>query len=134
NRRLRQQRLHVLWFVHDDDRARGFQVVDGTQAVQPVAGLVDDARVRVSTNRVNRHYQYLDACCRGEGLHLLGAIAAVDAGIEGQIRIQVAEVFAHQADAGVHAFADGDGRHQDDELAEAVVLRQFEDGAQVDIG
>ena len=94
--RLAEQRLHVLRLVHDDDRARGLEVVDRAQAIELVPGLVDDAGVLVATQRVDAHHHDLHAGAGGERLHLLSGRAAVDSGVE-RLGVEVLEVLAPSA-------------------------------------
>ena len=133
--RLREPGLHVLRLVHDDDRMRRLQIVDRLKAVQLVACLVDDARVRVATDRVDRHDHDLHVGRRRERLHLLGRLTAVDRRVEGDVAllVQVFEVRPHEPDARVHALTDRHARHKDHELREVVLLRQLEDGAEVHV-
>src|SRR5690606_21038755 len=49
----RKLRLHVLWFVHDEDGPGGFEVVDRFQSVELITLLMNDACVLVPAHRLD---------------------------------------------------------------------------------
>ena len=61
-------------------------------------------------------------------------LRVVDEVIERRLVVERLEMLLRHVDALEHAFADGDARHDDDELSEAVGLVQLEDGAEIDVG
>ena len=74
---------------------------------------------------------------RGAGGELAQAVdllGVVDEVLERQVVVERAEVLGRDLDVLEHALADGHAGHHDDELLEAVALRELEDGAQVDVG
>ena len=137
---------HLLRLIHDDDRPVGGDHVDGPAAAEFIPLGVDDTRCGVALAAlhvllfVHGHSEVLhvddhhvDAAVRGEAVQLV----QVGAGVDEEPRlfvVQLHEVILSDFKGLLHALANGDGRHHDDELRPAVSLVQLEHGLDVDIG
>ena len=134
-------RVHALRLVDDDDRARRLHELDRLAAGELVALLVDDVALllflgagEVLAEGVDVDDQDLQRVAGRELAQPVDLLRVVDEVLEGQVVVERAEVLGGDLDVLEHALADGDARHDDDELLEAVAPRQLEDGAQVDVG
>ena len=134
-------RIHALRLVDDDDRPRRLHELDGLAAGELVALLVDDVALllflgagEILAEGVDVDDQDLQRVAGGELAQPVDLLGVVDEMLEGQVVVERPEVLGGDLDVLEHAFADGDARHDDDELLEAVAPRQLEDRAQVDVG
>ena len=138
-RLLRHVAAHLLRLVHDDDRAICGNDVNRAAALKLVALRVDDARFLAPAIlfqrsgeglRVDNHH--IDAAVGRKAVQLV----QVGAGIDEEPRlfpVMLHEMVNGDLEGLLHALANGDGRHDHDELAPAIALVQLEHGLDVDI-
>ena len=105
-------------------------------AGQLLGGAVEGVGIAPSggVEALHRHHHDLHKGGGGEGAQGAQFAAVVADQVDGFVAVERGEMALHHLEALDHAFVDGDARHDDDELAEAVVLAQFVDRAQVDVG
>ena len=70
----------------------------------------------------------------GEIADLTELTGVVEEILEGDVGVERTEMFLHHLERFVNTLFDGDGRHNDDELVEAVTLVQLEHRAQINVG
>ncbi len=76
---------------------------------------------------------HIDAAVGGEAVQLVEIRAGIDEE-PGLLAVVLHEMILRDLEGFLHAFADGDGRHHDDELAPAIALVQLEHRLDVHIG
>ena len=134
-------RVHALRLVDDDDGPRRLHELDRLAAGELVALLVDDVALllvlgagEVLAEGVDVDDENLQRVAGGELPQPVDPLRVVDEVLERQVVVERAEMLGGDLDVLQHAFADGNARHNDDELLEAVAPRQLEDRSQINVG
>ena len=128
-----QAAIDALRFVHDQDRARGADQVDGLFSAGLLAVLVEIVDILL-VDRADRHHHDLDVRAGGEVAHLAQLAGVVKEILERHVGVQAAEMLLGDLKRLVNAFLDRHRGDDDDELGKAVPPVQLEDGAQVNVG
>ena len=133
--------IHALRLVDDDDGPRRLHELDGLAAGELVALLVDDVALllllragEILAEGVDVDDQNLQRVAGGKLAQPVHLLRVIDEMLEWQVVVERPEMLGGDLDVLEHAFADGDARHDDDELLEAVAARQLEDRPQIDVG
>ena len=144
-RGLRDLALDALRLVEDNNRIRMADDVNRFASVELVLTREDRPRLlaapcRVRLLRVERDRErlrvddhHLNAAVTGKGIDLLQPRRIVDEEVDLAL-VDSGEVFLRDLKGLVHALADGDRRHDDDELHPSVPLVEFVDGLDVGVG
>ena len=139
-RLLRHVAAHLLGFIHDDDRAICGNDVNRAAALKFVALRVDNARFLAPAIlfqrsgeglRVDNHH--IDAAVGRKAVQMV----QVGAGIDEEPRllaVMLHEMVNGNLEGLLHTLANGDRRHDHDELAPAIVLVQLEHRFDIHIG
>jgi hypothetical protein len=134
-------RVDALGLVDDDDGARGLDELDRLAARELVALLVDHVAPllclgagEVLAEGVDVDDQDLERVAGRELSEPVDFPGVVDEVLERQVVVEGAEVLGGDLDVLEDALADGNARNDDDELLEAVAMRQLKDRAEVDVG
>ena len=128
-----QAAVHTLRLVHNDDGPGGCDQVDGLFATGLFAVLVEVVDVLL-VDGTHGYDHDLDLRAGGEVAHLTELPRVVEEVVEGHAGVEPLEVVLGDLERLVDALLDGNGRHHDHELGEAVALVQLKDGSQVDVG
>ena len=129
---VRRPALHLLRFVEDEDGPVRGDHVDGSAASELVQLHVDAPRVlAASVERLDVHHHHLDVGVRREVQHVLRMRGVVDVDLR-RLAVVGGELVRRDLEGLLHALADGDAGHDDDELAPSVAPVQLEDRLCVD--
>ena len=124
--------VHALRLVHNQNRAGCANEVYRLFAPRSFILLVDGIDVGL-VDGADSHHHYLDVRAGGEGANPPHPRGIVYEMVERRARVERAKVVAHHLQRLVDALFDGYGRHDYDELGEAVPLVQLEYRPQIDV-
>jgi len=127
-----QAAVDALRFVHDDDRPRRLDQVDGLFTAGLLAVLVEVVHILL-VDRADGHHHDLDLRAGGEVTHLTELGGVIEEIVEGHTGIEPLEVLLGNLQGLVHAFLDRHGGDHNHELRESITLVQLEDRTQVDV-
>ena len=132
--------LHLLRFIHDDDWTVGGYDINRTARAKFITLRVDDAALLAAATlfegsgkslSIDDHDGY-SAVLR-ELVELIEIRAVVDKPT-GFLAVMLHEVVFEHTERLSHALADGDARHNDDELAPAILFVEFKHRFDIDVG
>jgi len=126
--------LHLLRLIEDQDGSIGRDHVDGAAGLEVVQLLVDAPGVLAGgIERLHVDHHHVDTGVRREALQMVQLLGVVDEEAR-LLLVGLQEVLGRDRQRLGHPFADGDARHDDDELAPAMPLVQLENRLDVAVG
>ena len=134
--------VHALGLVDYDDGLAGAHELAWAEAadellagsVEEVALLCGAVLIEALVERVDVNDHDLDGARRGEVAHRPHVLRVVHEVVERRAIVERLEVPAGCLEALEDALADGDARHDDDELGDAIAAVELVDGADVHVG
>lgn len=134
--------VDALRLVDDDDGLAGAHELARAEAadellagsVEEVALLRSAVLLQALVERVDVDDHDLDGARRGEVAHRPHVLRVVHKVVERRAVVERLEVLARGLEALEDALADGDARHDDDELGDAVAAVELVDGPDVHVG
>ena len=134
--------VDALWLVDDDDGlACAHELARAESASELLTGTVEEVALlrgavllEAFVECVDVDDHDLDGARRGEVAHRPHVLRVVHEVVERRAVVKRLEVLARGLEALEDALADGNARHDDDELRDAVAAVQLVDGADVHVG
>ena len=125
--------LHTLRLVDDQNRIRLCNNIDGLAAAERVELFVNDALILAGIERLHVDDHDVDRAVGCKAVYLRQAVRIVDKKADFLV-VFACKMLLCGLERFIDALADGDGRHDDDELAPAVTLVQLIHRFDVGIG
>ena len=116
--------LHALRLVDDQNRIRLCNNIDGLAAAEGIKFFVNDALVLAGIERLHVDDHDVDRAVGCKAVYLCQAVGIVDKKADFLV-VFARKMLLRGLERFIDALADGDGRHNDDELAPAVALVQL---------
>ena len=116
--------LHTLRLVDDQNRIRLCNNIDGLAAAEGIKFFVNDALVLAGIERLHVDDHDVDRAVGCKAVYLRQAVRIVDKKADFLV-VFACKMLLCGLERFIDAFADGDGRHDDDKLAPAVALVQL---------